>query len=122
MPTVSELISQILLKKLREEELTPQEAATLAEWEGRSPEHAAFIDMLMDEASLSDRIKSLLEVDEQAAWQRIERALEAEWNERSVPKRKIAWYKYAAAASVIALLAYGVFYFMTSKPPVSDTS
>lgn len=123
MPNVSELISQILLKKLREEELSAEEAAILAEWEGRSPEHTEFIAMLMDEALLSDKIKSMLELDEQAAWQRIERALAAEWNDRAVPqRRKIYWYKYAVAASVILFLGIGAFFLLSKKQPVGDTS
>jgi transmembrane sensor len=123
MPNVSELISQILLKKLREEALTPEEVATLAEWEGRSPEHAAFIAMLIDEGSLSDKIKGMLELDELAAWQRIEKALETEWNERSEPvRKKNPWYKYAAAASVLLVLGFVAYYFLFIKPPVSDNS
>ena len=70
MPSVSELISQILLKKLRQEALSPEEVAMLAEWQGRSSEHAAFIEMLMDEAVLSDKIRAMLEQDQSPAWQK----------------------------------------------------
>jgi ferric-dicitrate binding protein FerR (iron transport regulator) len=120
MPSVSELISQILLKKLRQEELSPEEVAMLAEWQGRSTEHAAFIDMLMDEAVLSDKIRAMLEKDQSPAWQKIENALEAEWNERSPGLRKAHRYKYLVAASVVLLLGVGAYYFLTRNPPVSQ--
>lgn len=119
MPSVSELISQILLKKLRNEELTPREAAILAEWKGRSPEHAVFIEMLMDEALLSDKIKGMLELDQQSAWQKIESALEAQWNERAPVSRNTGWYKYAVAASIVLILGIGGYFLKTGKPPVS---
>jgi transmembrane sensor len=123
MPNVSELISQILLKKLREEALTPQEEAVLAEWEGRSPEHAEFIAMLINEASLSDKIKNMLESDERSSWQRIERALAAEWNERAVPqKRKYSWFTYAAAASVVTLLGFGIYYVSNTSKATKPTT
>jgi transmembrane sensor len=123
MPNVSEQISQILLKKLREEELSAEEAAILAEWEGRSPEHAEFIAMLMDEAALSDKIKNMLELDERAAWQRIEKALAAEWNDRAVaPVRKTNWYKYAVAASVILFAGIVGFFLLSKKETVSEAS
>lgn len=123
MPTVSELISQILLKKLREEELTPEESAALAEWENRSPEHRSFVAMLLNEAALSEKIKNMLEMDEQAPWQRIERALEVEWNDRTtVPKRKNSWYKYAAVITVVLLAGLAVFYFTKNKPVVPETA
>lgn len=125
MPPVSELISQILLKKLRHEEPTPGEAATLAEWTGRSPEHAAFIEMLMDEALLSDKIKGMLEPDQQSAWQKIENALEAEWNERSPAVRKTGLYKYAVVASVVLVLGVGGYFLinnMTSGEKFADIS
>ena len=116
MPSVSELISQILLKKLRQEALSPEEVAMLAEWQGRSSEHAAFIEMLMDEAVLSDKIRAMLEQDQSPAWQKIENALEAEWNERSPGLKKPRRYKYLVAASVVALLGVGALYFLTSNP------
>lgn len=101
---------------MREEKLTPQEAATLAEWEGRSPEHAAFISMLMDEASLSEKIKVMLASEEQEPWQRIERALAAEWNDRAEPaKKKANWGKYAVAASVVVLAGLALYYFGFNK-------
>lgn len=120
MPSVSELISQILLKKLRQEALSPEEVATLAEWQGRSTEHAAFIEMLMDEAVLSDKIRGMLEKDQSPAWQKIENALEAEWNERSPGLKKPGRYKYLVAASVVLLLGVGAWYFLTGNPPVSQ--
>jgi transmembrane sensor len=122
MLTVSELISQILLKKLREEELSPQETNTLSEWQNRSPEHAAFITRLMDEATLSGKVKDLLDLDEQAPWQRIEQALEESSKDQTVPlKRKNSWYKYAAIASLVLVLGIAVYYivgemFNTTKP------
>lgn len=120
MPSVSDLISQILLKKLRQEELSPEEVAMLAEWQGRSTEHAAFIEMLMDEAVLSDKIRAMLEKDQSPAWQKIENALEAEWNERAPGLRKDNRYKYLVAASVVLLIGVGAFYLLTSNPPVSQ--
>jgi ferric-dicitrate binding protein FerR (iron transport regulator) len=122
MPSVSELISQILLKKLRHEVLSPEELVTLAEWEGRSPEHAEFIAMLMNEAALSDKIKGMLELDKQGAWQKIEKALEADWNERTPGTTKTSWYKYAIAASVILVLGLGGYYLLNetvSKKPAT---
>lgn len=120
MPSVSELISQILLKKLRQEALSPEEVAMLAEWQGRSTEHAAFIDMLMDEAVLSDKIRAMLEKDQSPAWQKIENALKAEWNERTPGLRKANRYKYLAAASVVLLMGVGAYYFLTGNPPISQ--
>jgi transmembrane sensor len=114
MPPVSEQISQILLKQLRHEELTAGESATLAEWMGRSPEHAAFIDMLMDEALLSDKIKGMLELDQQSAWQKIENALEAEWNERRPVARKTGLYKYAVVASIVVVLGVGGYFLVSN--------
>jgi transmembrane sensor len=116
MPPVSELISQILLKKLRHEELTRSEAATLAEWESRSPEHKAFIEMLMDEALLSDKLKGMLQPDQQPAWQKIENALQADWNERGTVERKPKRYKYAVAASIVLVLGVtGYFVWMAAS-------
>jgi transmembrane sensor len=129
MLTVSELISRILLKKLREEELSPQEINILAEWQNRSPEHAAFINRLMDEATLSGKVKDLLYLDEQAPWQRIEQALEESSQEPTIPlNKKKFWYKYAAIASVVLVLGVAVYYivgemFNTTKPAtIADSS
>lgn len=123
MPTVSEEISHILLKKLREEELTPAEAAMLSEWEGRSPEHAAFIAKLMDEELLTEKIRGLLQLDEDVAWQRIGQRIAEEWDgEEQPPVKRIQWYKYGVAVSIVLLLGMAGIYFLRSKQPVSEVS
>ncbi len=120
MSSVSEEISRILLKKLREEELDRQEAATLAEWESHSPENSAFIARLTDERVMSEKMKTVLRLDEQGAWNKIENELEAEWPARKFLSRRMNWIKYAAAACVIIALAASAFYFVNNKTGKQD--
>jgi transmembrane sensor len=122
MPIFSEQISQILLKKFREEGLSACEAAILAEWEGRSPEHAEYVALLMDGASLPGKNANMLETNGQAAWQRIEHTMAADWNESAVLQTgKTYWYKYAIAASVILFLGIGVFFLLSKGQPLRET-
>jgi transmembrane sensor len=115
MSTDTALISMILLKKLREEKLSSQEVQTLAEWQRRSPAHAAFIEKMTDEHQLEFKIKDLLEQEEEESWQRIEQKIDEQQGLFTV-KKTAGWLKYAIAASLALLTGYAVYYFVNSNP------
>jgi transmembrane sensor len=96
-----------LVEKYLRKELSSEEQAELDAWLVEGNENKALFQQLTDEAQLLERLRIYDHVSGEAMWEKTMSKIEpgAKVVVVSFPKKKIGWWKYAAAAVMIGVVA-----------------
>jgi transmembrane sensor len=99
---IATLVEKYLLKELSSEEQTELDA-----WLAEGNENKALFQQLTDEAQLLERLRIYDHASGEAMWEKTMSKIEpgAKVVVVEFPKKKIGWWKYAAAAAMIGIVA-----------------
>ncbi|HJU45885.1 MAG TPA: hypothetical protein VJ647_03830, partial [Chitinophagaceae bacterium] len=124
MKSVIDMIIPILWKSLNNEVLTAEEQEMLDNWLETSVHNREVFTEIMDEEKRNNELKFLLNLDKQAAWEKISHAIEqhqpvpeAEVMEMNVAEPRKRWFfRYPAAAAAVLLILSGAgIYFLVNR-------
>lgn len=109
-----------LIGKYREGVLSREERGKLDSWLAESTENRSLFEELTDKTSLTDKLKSYSAVNSEAIWQKTLQQIEPDTKVRPLyPVQRPMWWKYVAAAAVVAGLSVaGWLYF---KPSANES-
>lgn len=117
MKESTDRIASLLEKSLRQE-LTPEESMELESWLSKGDENKELRQQLTNQDQLLERLRIYDLANKEAILQKTMSRINEGGKVVQLPKRKIAWVKYAAAAAVIVAVS-GTVYFI-NKVPVNE--
>ncbi|TZF83162.1 DUF4974 domain-containing protein [Pedobacter sp. BS3] len=90
----------LILKRLQNEPLSPQEEAALDAWLAENPQHAELFDTLQDKRKLQDELRFFSDVDTGAALTKLKNTI------KPASARRLNLLKYAATVALFLVAGY----------------
>jgi len=124
-------IDNVLLKYIREEQLTPEETAMLAAWESRDPARKELLAQMRNGREWAlQNLSKVQHIDKDGSWERVEAMIRADghWNDTpaslvvpigttpGIPAHRSGARPWLVAAAVVLTLGAASWWLMAHRP------